>query len=1308
MATIVLSAAGAALGGSVGGTLAGLSSVAIGRAVGATLGRAIDQRLLGAGADPVETGQIDRFRLTDAADGAAIPQVYGRMRVGGQVIWSTDFTETSSTSGGGKGTPSVPETTSYEYYVSLAIALCEGEIGGVTRVWADGEEIAPADIDLVVYRGTADQMPDPTMEAVEGAGAVPAYRGTAYVVMENLALEPYGNRVPQFSFEVVRAAQPGSADHEQDITQSVKGVALIPGTGEYTLATTPVYYDDGTGTKRAANLNAPSGFSDLETAMDALGVELPNCQSTALVVSWFGTDLRCGSCEVLPMVEQSDQDGEGMAWSVSGLSRAQAEALPKDDEDRSIYGGTPADGAVLEAIRHMNDIGQSVMFYPFILMRQLTENGLPDPWTGAPDQPALPWRGRITLSIAPGQDGTPDRTSGADAEVAAFFGSATAADFTVGDGTVTYSGSDGWTFRRFILHYAALCAAAGGVEAFCIGSEMRSLTQIRGANDRFAAVAELQSLAQEVRTLLGTDVQVGYAADWSEYFGYQPVGENSQYFHLDALWADDAIDFIGIDNYMPLSDWRDGDDHADASFGTIYDPTYLRGNIEGGEGYDWYYHSNEARAAQIRTPIEDGAYGEPWVYRYKDFRNWWLNAHHDRVDGVRAAAPTPWEPQSKPVRFTELGCAAVDKGTNEPNKFLDPKSSESALPQFSNGARDDLIQRRYLETMLGYWAEVEKNPLSDVYGGPMIDLEHCYVWAYDARPFPVFPNAVDIWSDGLNYLRGHWISGRAAGRTLASVVAEICDRAGVLSYDVGQLYGFVRGYIVEEVGDARAALQPLMLRFAFDAVERDGVLMFLPRDTAVTVPLDAELLAENDELEVRVERTRMAEAELAGRVRLRFVEADGDHAVVAEEAVLPDEATHSVSSNEIPIALTRGEGRLVVERWLAEARVARDTARFALPLSKLSVGSGDIVELPGDSDGPTALYRVDRVEQADMQLIEAVRIEPSIYAPADIDDDLPSPTSFVAPVPVSPFFLDLPLITGDEVPNAPHIAVTADPWPGTVALHASDSGNDYVLDKTLSARATIGVTETPLFSAAASVWDHGDAVQVRLLNGSVQSRDRASILNGGNLAAIGDGSSDVWELFQFETAELVAENTYLLSTRLRGQLGTDAFMPDVWPAGSTFVLMNGAPEQISLSSAQLRRARHYRIGPAGRPYDDPAYVTRIESFDGNGLRPYTPVHLRITNVGSDLYVSWVRRTRIDGDSWDLAEVPLGEAFEQYIVRVVEGTTVLREETVTSPNWHYTASQIASDAAGPAAELQVAQVSERYGPGPFARLPIWPT
>lgn len=1301
MATILLSAAGAAIGGTVGGTVAGLSSVALGRAVGATLGRVIDERLLGAGSDPVESGRVERFRLTRAGDGAPVAQVYGRMRVGGQVIWASDFQETATTTGGGKGMPSTPKTTRYSYGLSLAIAVCEGEIATIGRVWADGEEVAREDLNMRIYTGGPDQSPDPVMEAIEGPGMVPAYRGTAYVVMEDLSLEPFGNRVPQFSFEVVRTEQRDAPGFQSDPAQLVQGVAMMPGTGEYALATSPVYYTDGPGRQRAANLNTPSGKSDFATSFDALSEELPGCEAVSLVVSWFGGDLRCGSCRIVPKVEHKATDSGTMPWRVAGQGRASAAQIALEG-DRPIYGGTPADASVIEAIAHMNAAGRRVMFYPFILMDQQAGNGLPDPWTGAENQPHLPWRGRITLSVAPGQDGSPDQSAAAEAEVAAFFGEARAADFTVGDGSVIYSGPEEWGLRRFILHYAALCAAAGGVSAFCIGSELRGLTQIRGAAG-FVAVAAFRDLAAEVRSLLGDDVRIGYAADWSEYFGYQPQdGSGDRYFHLDPLWADDNVDFIGIDNYMPLSDWREGVGHADAGWGSIHEPGYLNANVEGGEGFDWYYHSPEAEAAQIRTPITDEAHGEPWIWRYKDLRGWWDNAHHERIGGVRQAEPTAWVARSKPIWFTELGCPAVDKGTNQPNLFVDPKSSESSLPKYSTGARDDLIQLRYLQAVLGHWRNTGNNPVSEIYGGRMVDLANAYVWAWDARPFPAFPNNLDVWSDGANHARGHWLNGRVGARTLGSVVAEICRRSGVTSVDVSRLHELVRGFAIEDVGDARAALQPLMLRYGFDAIERDGILQFRMRDGRLATGLDRDGFAETGEVPGLVEQTRDAEAEMTGRVRVRFVQSGGDHAIVSEEAVLADSRTHAVASRDLPLAMTRGEGRAVAERWLTEARVARETARFALPPSRMALGAGDVVRLPGDGAEGDTLYRIDRVEQAGVQIVEAVRIEPAVYTPSDLLGEMPPPSAFAPPVPVLPLFLDLPLMTGDEVAHAPHLAVTARPWPGSVAVYTSAEDSGYGLSDIVADRSVIGVTETPLAAARAGLWDQGAPLKVKLIAGALETRSAEAVLNGANLAAIGDGSSGRWEVFQFRRADLIAPDTYWLSQRLRGQVGSDALMPETWPGGSWFVLLDGTPGQIELTSAQRRIARHFRLGPARRGFDDPSYVHRIEAFDGNGLRPYAPCHLGVSrSLSGDVAVRWVRRTRIDGDSWALAEVPLGEESERYLVRVRRGGAIVRETTVSEPHWLYSASMQTEDGHAMPLRIEVAQVSARYGPGLFA-------
>lgn len=1304
MATIALSVAGMAVGGSIGGSVLGLSMATIGRAAGAVIGRRIDQQLLGGGSEAVETGRVDRFRLTGASEGTDIQQLYGRMRIAGQVIWASHFKERKKTTGGsgGKGSrPPEPEVTTYSYSVSMAIGLCDGAISRVGRIWADGVELARSDLNMRVYHGTDDQLPDPKIAAVEGADDAPAYRGTAYVVFEDLPLGQFGNRIPQFSFEVSRPAGADAPTDQQDLHDKVTGVALIPGTGEYSLATTPVYLSAGYGQQLAINSNSPMGGTDFQISMDTLEEELPACKSVVMVVSWFGDDLRCGACSVRPKVEQSSADASAMPWRVSGDVRSTAARVPFKD-GAPVYGGTPTDTSVVQAVRNMRARGLEPVFYPFILMDQLSGNTLTDPWTGDVGQAALPWRGRITTSLAPTITGTPDGTQAAVDEVDAFMGGASVADFTVVGDRVNYAGPNEWGYRRFILHYAYLCAAAGGVSAFCIGSEMRGLTQIRGPANSFPAVDALRVLAAEVRGILGPDCKISYAADWSEYHGYQPAGTGDKLFHLDPLWADPNIDFIGVDNYMPLSDWRDGDDHADNAAGSIYDLDYLKSNIAGGEGYDWYYATPEARDAQRRTPITDGA-GEPWVWRYKDFEGWWGNQHHNRINGVRQTAPTDWQPQSKPIWFTEFGCSALDKGTNQPNKFIDPKSSESQTPHYSNGNRDDFIQMQYLRAMSEHFADAANNPISTEYSGRMVATDRMHVWAWDARPYPFFPGNRGLWSDGENYARGHWLNGRATNRSLASVVAEICTRSGVTQFDVSRLYGIVRGYIVPDAGSARAALQPLMMTYGFEAVERDGLLIFKNRDGAIDHVIADDSLAIDREQDRSIALTRAPAAEIAGRVQLSYLTADGDFAPAASEIVHPDEASFATNRSEVPLALTRNEGRQTVSRWIEEARVARDTASFALPPSQIGVGPGDVVSI--ETDTHEGVYRIDRIEEAGLRLAEATRINAETYLQQTTLDEDVVLQPFAGPVPVEMLFMDLPLLTGDEVETAPHVATSSSPWPGTVALYSAAQDSGYALQELINDASLIGLAGSPLFSGPWGIWDRQSGFEIELISGDLSSATTEALLGGSNVLAIGDGSPDRWEIVQFRDAIPSGSNRFTLDGLLRGQLGTRGLMPDVWPTGSRIVILDGTPSQIGLATSARGITRHFRYGPATAAMDAPSYKYETHAFQGNGLRPYPVAHLRAVEATSGLAVSWIRCSRIDGDLWSGPDIPLGEENEAYLIRVIQDGELRREVTVTRADWLYPAADAAAEVGALPYRIEVAQISARYGPGLFSALDV---
>ena len=515
-------------------------------------------------------------------------------------------------------------------------------------------------------------------------------------------------------------------------------------------------------------------------------------------------------------------------------------------EDAPAYGGTPSDDSVRQAVAALKARGWAVTLYPFVFMDVPADNDLPDPYGGQRQAP-YPWRGRVR-----GEDG-----AGATAEVGALFGE-----------------TDDWGLRRLALHYAAL-AAETAADGLLIGSEMRGLTWTRDAEGGHPAVSQYRTLAADCRALVGPDIALSYAADWSEYFGFRPEdGSGDVVFHLDPLWADPEIDYIGLDWYPPLGDWRVGDGGVDAStWAGPADPGYLAAQLAGEDGYDWFYASAADRAAQVRTPITDVAHGEDWVFRPKDLVGWWSNAHHDRPGGVRAVPSTAWVPQMKPIQLTEFGCPAVDRGGNAPNLFEDPKSSESFLPPFSTGARDDRMQRRVLEAVLGHFAAPENNPVSVIYGGPM--MQAADAWCWDARPFPAFPGRSEIWADAGAWRAGHWLNGRLIGDG-ASLLAAILRRGGLTDdqFTIGDQAGAAQGYVIDRPMRTRDALEPLLDAFGMVGAERDGRIALVGIE-AVGAALTNDALA-LPEAGPSIRADRALEAR-PGSARVRFIDEGADY-----------------------------------------------------------------------------------------------------------------------------------------------------------------------------------------------------------------------------------------------------------------------------------------------------------------------------------------------------------------------------------------------------------------------------------------------
>jgi len=235
--------------------------------------------------------RLEDLKAQTSSLGSPIPRVYGTYAVAGNVIWASDLQETQhAETAGGKGGGPEQEMVSYSYSQSLAIGLCmsdgEAQIQGIRRIWANGKLIydrspmaerslydlaqillqslqrklaASDNLDSIMqfYDGTQTAA-DPTIESFEGVGNVPAYMGLAYVVFTDLQLADYGNRAPNFQFEVYTS---GSEFLEYGKYSNSVLYPWIDGSGDPRNSfNTHVYWNGSAYVSSPAGINAPKDY----------------------------------------------------------------------------------------------------------------------------------------------------------------------------------------------------------------------------------------------------------------------------------------------------------------------------------------------------------------------------------------------------------------------------------------------------------------------------------------------------------------------------------------------------------------------------------------------------------------------------------------------------------------------------------------------------------------------------------------------------------------------------------------------------------------------------------------------------------------------------------------------------------------------------------------------------------------------------------------------------------------------------------------------------------------------------------------
>ena len=434
----------------------------------------------------------------------------------------------------------------------------------------------------------------------------------------------------------------------------------------------------------------------------------------------------------------------------------------------------------------------------------------------------------------------------------------------------------------------------------------------------------------------------------------------------------------------------------------------------------------------------------------------------------------------------------------------------------------------------------------------------------------------------------------------------------------------------------RAAVEPLVEHFPVDlgqsatGIETRTPILFQVDDDELGCAADGKD-------EARFERSVLAERSIPASLTIDYYGPARDYQAGRMRASAGSRSGKA-EAVDLPMVLDADVARSVAENSLARRWAQRDRLTLRLPPQLIGLRAGDLVELPGSTRRWTV--REVRIEA----MIPIVELQAAwMTAPAILaDPGRPAPGRDVVAGPSRLALLDLPDLGGGPALQLQlAVASSSEAWrqvPVEVGV-----GGTFSSSASAQVETVMGTTLTVLAAGEPGLFDTVASVEVELANDNqwLEGRDDEALIAGANLAAIGR------ELLQFGEAAAIGPRQFRLSRLLRGRFGSEWAIPG-HSAGEPFTLLDQRTlRAISLPDTAIGgdvSVTAYGVG-------DGSGTSISGTATGEALRPAGPVHVRASQSGGSLNLSWIRRSRA-GYAWaDEIDAPVGEAQERYRVRL---------------------------------------------------------
>jgi hypothetical protein len=1121
-------------------------------------------------------------RLTDlsvqsSAYGVVIPIGYGKIRVSGNIIWAKSIQEVINVQttgggggkkGGGKGDSTQQTTTTYTYYGTLAIMLCEGPVREVLRVWANdklqydvtggSDVVMKAGFSFRFYPGDQGQLPDSAIVADRG-NLTPAYRGRCYVVFENLLLTDYGNRVPNFSFELAVSASYDA--HYYPIIEKTPSI-FVAGSASPNIDQVPQYSSDVTLDPvrmlgYAKRIDVTTGTPEWGDAGGIVQFDVNTMQviREVNVREMMGGGLAVAACLCMAVGpdmalyayvagDQTDLGRSipfGSDWCTYQGPGRDARIVRIDPNTMGITASFPIMGIIVLSISPHCRNGTLAFFMPRFFVSCASGLGAYLVVFGTASNIGVlkvPDLSYVWHWPEDDEEGAPQ--CGCTGEVTATYGDCY---------YVWYK----YPYREepYVVLRRLSVGAGGGVSITDVCTYHKGdLTDNTTIGD-FASMSVQYDRSNHIIVL---GLQVGY--------GYGPGSGESFLLGIDALTGREL--------------WRT---HP------VYDLPW---------GFGWPISTDGTNTHQSSI----------------------LNGHYALQNGIFD---------------TNTGKIAADTANSQMASF----------------------------------------PMTWIYESTTSVIMGTYPSHYYA-PRPEYLNKV---------VKVQLLRLTPMQVSLQSIFDDICTRSGFASsdYSTTELANdIVDGFMISQKTNGADILRPLMDVFQIDAVESDYKIKFHKRGGATITALVEDDFIRSKDNAPPYEETRTQELELPQRVTLTYNDVNRDNQTGTQQkkrVKLPHPTMYSDSSTDLSLALTTNAdlAKQQCEKLLYQAWVNRHAFNLKLPMKYAWLDAGDPVTISLNNGMQTR----SRVTGADIGV--DMTMETKLVAEAEgqyISTAVAQPTTSRGSMKLNAinianlFLFDFPLLQdGDEVPNTQfrtYYACTGyrpeQSWPGA-AIQKSMDGTAWEDVTSTTMPFVYGYVETPPadpVSVDRSQRDGSFVVNIPYGADLLGSVTEDQLNYGFNAAALIKGNGDV-EIVQFLTVVALDDTRLKLSYLNRGRRGTDTMAYGHQPGELFIVLKVGGIRGMSKAMSERGNNEFYRATTFGT-FAQTAIVKQF-AFTARDKMPYAPVGVTAVNSGGNITLSWLRRTRLNGDKFNdtTINVPLNEDNESYDLEVLSGPggTVLR-------------------------------------------------